>query len=377
MPRTGRGQMGALAQSWIASLDRNTRLRLRRTALASLDYLLTGVILLGFAWIGTIPFRVPVILLTAGFIVNSVFLTAIASGFSRRWRDPAMTATQVMAACATNVAGLLLAPQLAHLFIVLLFMPLSYASLHFSTRMYLATWYYLSITLGLAIAAVGDLVDVAPLKSLPEQLLFWLVAVVALGRFLSISAAVSRLRADLKSKNEELQSASDKLTVLASRDELTGLWNRREFMRLLQDEARRAARSQTSFCVAIIDIDHFKEVNDKYGHLVGDAVLHEFGQMLEFSRRATDSLGRYGGEEFTLLLQGARLSTATVALERTRNLIAQHDWSEIAPGLELTISAGIGAWHPGDTLTAVINRADAALYEAKHAGRNCVRTVAR
>ncbi|MDO8298588.1 GGDEF domain-containing protein [Lacisediminimonas sp.] len=368
--------MGALPENWLASKDRNTRLRLRRTGLAALDYVVMCVILIGFAALGTISYRVPLILLGATLLINALFLSLIASGWSRRWPDPSLTAVQVFAACAVNLAGMMMAPQLAHVFIVVLFMPLSYASLHFTQRMYLAIWLYLSVAVGVAIVATGAFRNVAD-HNWAGQLLFWAVVVFTIGRFLSINAVVSRLRLDLKKKNEELQSATGKLTELASRDELTGLWNRREFMRLLQDEARRAARSQTSFCVAIIDIDHFKEVNDKYGHLVGDAVLHELGQLLEFSRRATDSLGRYGGEEFTLLLQGARASTATVALERTRNLVAQHDWSGIAPDLHLTISAGIGAWHPGDTLTVVMNRADSALYEAKNAGRNCVRTVAR
>ncbi len=357
-------------------MDHNTRLRLRRTGLAATDYLVTGSILLAFAALGTIPYTVPLFLLAVAGIINATFLTLIASGFSRRWADPSMTAMQVFAACAMNLAGVVMAPQIAHVFIVILFMPLAYGSLHFAQRAYLVTWLYLSVALGFVITASGAFRGIAD-QGPAAQLLFWIVVVVALGRFLAINATVARLRENLKKKNDELLSATGKLTELASRDELTGLWNRREFMRLLQDEARRAARSQTSFCVAIIDIDHFKDVNDQHGHLVGDAVLHELAQLLEFSRRATDSLGRYGGEEFTLLLQGAKPSTATVALERTRNLVAQHDWSSIAPGLQLTISAGVGAWHPGDTLTVVMNRADSALYEAKHAGRNCVRTIAR
>ena len=368
--------MAAIPQSWLASLDRETRLRLRRSGLAAIDYSIAGAILTAFAAVGSISWHVPVTLLLAALIVNAGFLAAIGTGLSRRWHDPSLTGLQVLAACAINLSGLMLAPQLAFVFIVLLFVPLSYGSLHFDQRSYRASWLYLSIALGVVIIASGKSLALSPTGP-AEQFLFWLAIIVTLGRFLSINADVSRLRQNLKQKHDALQAASSKLTELASRDELTGLWNRREFMRLLQDEARRAARHQTSFCVAIIDIDHFKNVNDKYGHLTGDAVLHELGQLLEFSRRATDTLGRYGGEEFTLLLQGARLSTATVALERTRNLVAQHDWGTIAPDLQLTISAGISAWHPGDTLTAVMNRADAALYQAKSDGRNCVRTAGR
>ncbi|MDB5798827.1 MAG: putative diguanylate cyclase [Paucimonas sp.] len=356
--------------------DRNTRVRLRGTALASLDYFITAIILCGFALAGSLSTRLLPVMLAVMVGVNLFFLLAIATGFSRRFADPAMTVAQVATACALNFTGLVLAPQLAHLFMIMLIVPLAYSSLHFNQRMYLAHWAFLSLALGVIIPLVGPSLDIA-IKTMPEQILSWLAYVVALGRFLSINAQVSRLRNNLAQKNGELKSMTAKLSDLASRDELTGLWNRREFMRLLQEEARRAARSKASFCVAIIDIDHFKEVNDRHGHLVGDAVLKELGQLLEFSRRATDSVARYGGEEFTLLLQGAKLSTATVALERTRHLVEQHDWTQAAPELQLTVSAGIGAWHPGDTLNAVINRADAALYEAKNAGRNCVRVVAR
>jgi diguanylate cyclase (GGDEF)-like protein len=96
--------------------------------------------------------------------------------------------------------------------------------------------------------------------------------------------------------------------------------------------------------------------------------------LLEETRRATDTLARYGGEEFILLLPGAGLDTAMLALERTRKHIERHDWSRIAPDLKVSISAGIAAWKPGETLAQVIDRADAALYEAKHAGRNRVRS---
>lgn len=368
--------MAALTLNWLASLDRKTRSRFRRTALSAVDYGVVALILFGFAGVGAIPLRVPVTLSIASAIVLGIFLLALGSGWSQRLRDPSMTAAQVSAACATNLAGMLMAPQLTHLFIVMLFMPLAYGSLHFSQRTYLRSWAYLALALAAMALYTGPL-PAPPMSSVTERVLNWLVVVFAFGRFLGITAEVSGLRQHLKDRNAELQTATEKLGDLASRDELTGLWNRREFMRLLQEEARRAARNQTPFCVAIIDIDNFKHVNDRWGHLVGDAVLHEMGQLLEFSRRATDSLARYGGEEFTLLLQGARLSTATVALERTRNLVAQHDWTKLAPDLQLTVSAGISAWHPGDTLQAVMNRADTALYEAKHAGRNCVRTNAR
>jgi diguanylate cyclase (GGDEF)-like protein len=232
----------------------------------------------------------------------------------------------------------------------------------------------LSCAAGAAILTVGISESIATATPI-DRILFWAVTAFALGRFMAINAQVSRLRIRLQRKNNELQLAAARLSDLASRDELTGLWNRREFMRLLLEESRRAVRSQSNFCVAVLDIDHFKKVNDAHGHLIGDAVLHEFAQLLESLRRATDSVARYGGEEFTLLLVDAKITTATVALERIRSQVMQHDWEAIAPGLRLTLSAGIAAWRPGETLSQVMNRADGALYEAKNSGRNCVRVA--
>jgi diguanylate cyclase (GGDEF)-like protein len=139
---------------------------------------------------------------------------------------------------------------------------------------------------------------------------------------------------------------------------------------LMSLERRRAERQGTGFSVAIVDADHFKLVNDRFGHQVGDAVLQELAKVLEKTRRTTDNLARYGGEEFTLLLLDPSAEKSAVALERIRNSVEQHDWERIAPGLHVTISGGVAAWRPGEEIDDVINRADEALYAAKNEGRN-------
>ncbi|MGV3743503.1 MAG: GGDEF domain-containing protein [Burkholderiaceae bacterium] len=354
------------------SLRAAMRLRLRTAGVLAADYAFNLLMLCGFAVAGLLSYHTLLILFGIAASFNAIFLSLILSGKTRRFRDSSATSLQLLAACGFNLLGLVLAPQIAYFFMINLFVPLSYGSMHFTQRMFIAAWLMLACAIGAALNMPGAQEGFAAAAE-SNRILFWAVTVFALGRFLAINAEVSRLRARLLRKNNDLALAAARLTDLASRDELTGLWNRREFMRLLLEESRRAVRSQSSFCVAVIDIDHFKKVNDTYGHLIGDAVLHELAQLLESMRRATDSVARYGGEEFTLLLVNAKITTATVALERIRVQVMQHDWDVIAPGLQLTVSAGIAAWHPGETLTQVLNRADAALYKAKHAGRNCVR----
>jgi diguanylate cyclase len=348
------------------------RWRMRTGGILAIDYGFNIVMLCGFAAAGIISYLIPLVLFGIGVLFTSFFLGLILSGKTRRFPDPSLTALQLLAACGFNLLGLLLAPQIAYFFMINLFVPLSYGSARFTQRTFVGVWILLACATGAALLLISEYEDVA-LAAPMDRILFWAISVFALGRFLAINAEVSRLRIRLQRKNNELANAAARLSDLASRDELTGLWNRREFMRLVLEESRRAVRSHSSFCIAVIDIDRFKNVNDSYGHLIGDAVLHELAQLLESMRRATDSVARYGGEEFTLLLVNAKLATATVALERIRLQIMQHDWETIAPGLRLTISAGLAAWRPGETLTQVLNRADGALYEAKNAGRNCVR----
>lgn len=358
--------------AWVKSFRAAVRLRLQITLTLATDYAISILVLMCFAAAGDISYAVPLKLLAVAAALTLGFVLLIFSGATKRLKDPSLTAWQLIGACSIYLFGLLASPQIAYFFVINLFVPLSYGSLHFSQRMFALAWLGLSCVLGLAMMSISFYDGVALARPV-DRLLFWLAVIIALGRFLAINAEVSRLRMNLQNKNSELTRATTKMNALASRDELTGLWNRREFMRLLQEESRRAVRNQSSFCVALIDIDHLKRVNDEYGHLTGDTVLHELAQFLEGMRRATDSLGRYGGEKFSLLLINARLSTGTVALERIRAQVNQQEWENIVPGLRVTISAGVAAWKPGETLTQVLNRADEALHDAKQAGRNCVR----
>jgi diguanylate cyclase len=347
---------------------------LRTTWFVAIDYAINVLILFGFAIVGTIPYRVPIRVAAVAVVFNALFIAGIFSGITRRFRDPSVTALQVFAACGINLLALLLAPQIAYMAVVNLFVLLSYGSLRFSLRAFFLAWLVLSAVLAVELRIVGPHVDIAAATGV-EQLFFWLVVTAALGRFLAVNAEVSRLRAGLHERNKELATMAAKLADLASRDDLTGLWNRREFMRLLQEERKRAERHSERFCVALIDVDHFKQVNDRFGHLTGDAVLQELAQVFDHTRRMTDTLARYGGEEFILLLFDVDADAAQHALERMRAGVEVNDWQRIATGLHVTISIGVAAWQPDEDVGQTINRADAALYHAKAAGRNCVRVA--
>jgi diguanylate cyclase (GGDEF)-like protein len=145
-------------------------------------------------------------------------------------------------------------------------------------------------------------------------------------------------------------------------------------MRLLEEERERMQRTGQPFAVALLDIDNFKRVNDECGHIVGDEVLRVFTQRVAREMRSTDRLGRYGGEEFLLLLTGPQQDNGiALAADRVRRGVAEAPWREIDAKLEVTVSAGVSMARANETATQLLARADTALYLAKRDGRNCVR----
>ncbi len=163
------------------------------------------------------------------------------------------------------------------------------------------------------------------------------------------------------------------LRRLARRDALTGLLNRRAMDDLLADEAHRAHRLGSSFSVLMIDVDHFKAINDRDGHAAGDRALQHLASLLSGQMRDIDRVGRYGGEEFVALLPGTALDEAAALAERLRERVDTVPLSWEDNLLRLSVSIGVAQWRgEGDSEQALLARADAALYRAKARGRNLV-----
>jgi diguanylate cyclase (GGDEF)-like protein/hemerythrin-like metal-binding protein len=169
--------------------------------------------------------------------------------------------------------------------------------------------------------------------------------------------------------NAELESALRSLQELASTDGLTKAWNRRRFEEALEGETHRAIRFGHPLSLAVVDIDHFKSVNDQFGHPVGDRVLAEFVDCLREGMRKSDSVTRWGGEEFIILMPNTPLQAARRSAERLRERVEQHQFRGIGA---LTASIGVAQFAPAETTAAWLRRADDALYRAKKRGRNLV-----
>jgi two-component system cell cycle response regulator len=172
----------------------------------------------------------------------------------------------------------------------------------------------------------------------------------------------------------ELVAAKDELREQATKDFLTRIWNRSSILDILQRELIRGGREERSVGVVLADLDHFKLVNDTYGHFAGDAVLREFARRMQTSIRPYDAIGRYGGEEFLIILPGCDEQCTSRQAERMRSVLDAEPMIVNERHLSITCSFGATTWHPGEPISpdGLIRVADDMLYAAKHQGRNRV-----
>lgn len=179
-----------------------------------------------------------------------------------------------------------------------------------------------------------------------------------------------QLTADWLQK-EQLSQELERTRALSLTDELTGLPNRRAFMQRMEEEIGRVQRYHFPTSLALIDLDHFKDINDQYGHAVGDQVLQMYAKHVLSAFRRHDHIARFGGEEFVVLLPNTNTEGARKALLKIRMEVSSHCFQSDSQSFPLpTFSAGIAVYHPDESITDFIERADQALYRAKKAGRD-------
>jgi diguanylate cyclase (GGDEF)-like protein len=186
-----------------------------------------------------------------------------------------------------------------------------------------------------------------------------------------LELAVQRRTEDLEREKAELLRAREQMRHFAEHDDLTGLWNHRIIMERLRIEVQRSRREKIPLSVILVDLDHFKQINDTLGHPAGDLALKEMGTILLRSVRSYDWVGRYGGEEFLLILPGSSFSSARLRAEQLRMAVQSARIADGERPIQMTASFGVASGFPTD-YEALIKAADSALYQAKNSGRNCV-----
>jgi diguanylate cyclase (GGDEF)-like protein len=208
--------------------------------------------------------------------------------------------------------------------------------------------------------------------NLETEIFHWIVLAVVLPWFSLVGGYISSLRKRIESANGELVRALQTIEQLAVQDELTGVSNRRHLLDVLNKEKVRVDRGQPTFCLGIIDLDHFKRVNDKYGHLQGDEVLRSLIQAVRREIREIDTIARYGGEEFVILLVNTSLDEACSVAERMRHIASELRYRGLPDGFGVTVSIGLTEYTRDESVDELLTRADSALYLAKQSGRDRV-----
>ncbi|RZL10701.1 MAG: GGDEF domain-containing protein [Rubrivivax sp.] len=189
---------------------------------------------------------------------------------------------------------------------------------------------------------------------------------------------ISGKRQRLVQQQGTLAEALARLETLATRDPMTGLFNQKHMAELMDQQAKRAQRGQAPLAVALLDLDHFRQINDRHGHDVGDSVLADVARCATDALRQTDVIGRWGGEEFVVLFVDSDHAQALLGLERLRERLAGQRLGTAAlqAGVSVRLSAGLADWRPGDNLQTTLQRLDDALRQAKLQGRDRVVTLA-
>lgn len=183
---------------------------------------------------------------------------------------------------------------------------------------------------------------------------------------------LKKMREELEEKNKSLSDAYERLEIIATTDPLTKLFNRREITKKLEEEQIRFERNNHPFSIIIADIDFFKKVNDNYGHAYGDFILKSVSHILKNTARKQDSVSRWGGEEFLLLLPETDAAGAASLAEKLRSKIANIAFDDGSFQITITLTFGINVYDRVQNMDSLISAADSALYEGKQKGRNCV-----
>jgi diguanylate cyclase (GGDEF)-like protein len=344
-------------------------LRLAQSGLAFAVLLLIQVLLLIEAHLGLIDGSAVAPYIAVSTLSSLGLYALVRTGWSERVSsEPSLSMPQMVVAQACTVWAYALAGpgRGALLPLMVLILAFGLFALKEETARGLAL-------LGILMLAVvtGGLALRDPVAAPPAtEAAHWLFTAVAMAAMSVLARRLGRMRQRLRERQSELSEALAQIKALATRDALTGLLNRRAMLEELQREARRAARHGHRLSLVLVDLDHFKRVNDSLGHRCGDRVLQTFASLAIEELRSTDRVGRWGGEEFLLMMPQTDPAEARAAVERIRQRLRRSRVDGAPESLVISFSAGLAWCHGEADVDAAIDRADLAMYAAKSAGRD-------
>jgi diguanylate cyclase len=291
----------------------------------------------------------------------------VRSGWSERLEDPSLASLQIGVCMLLGCGAYPLLGEYRSLVIPLMVLVLAFGLFPLQGKAGLK--FGATSLLGLLLASGVGLLVWPGTWSLRDELLHLLTAAIALLGMGVVADRVRRVRLRLVEQRTALKEALQRIELLARTDALTGLANRGGGEVMLGAALARHARSGSSLQLALLDIDHFKRLNDTHGHAAGDAVLRHFALHLRACLRGTDAIARWGGEEFLVLMDEVTTEQAQTALERALELLATQAAHHDGVQLDYRFSAGLTQVELVDSAEQALERADRALYAAKHAGR--------
>lgn len=345
------------------------RLRRQRMGMASLATAVAVVLTFIVAYFGFLPeaaawrFALLALLLIAGFHL------LLRSGLNLRLRDPSMTVPMMVAAGIAISMVVYEGNEARPAFLALFVMAFMFGMYWLELRRlaWMAAFYVACYT-----AVVALLLWQRPGETDLKGELFRLGSFAFFLAWFTVHGGyLGRLRAELRGARRQLALELDAVQTLAYRDALTGCYNRRHAMAQLERELRAAGRG-TPFTLGMLDLDHFKAVNDSYGHAAGDEVLKAFAHCVDGALRGTDLLARIGGEEFLVIFSATTAPSARAVAERLRERVAALRIPVLPEGRGITVSVGIAEHRAGNSIEQTLARTDGALYRAKAEGRNRV-----
>jgi diguanylate cyclase len=350
-------------------LKRRTGQRRQMLAVQGVSYALITSVLLVYCYAGTISIVIPSTYFLAGVGLVAIFVVLSEGQFNDRFEDHYLTIYQVGSHVALQLCFLLAAPKIGFAFLSVIFLIFGFGALRMTSRQAIITWTLTMIGLAPIFLLTSTPIGL-PVGTATERVAAMLSYVLTIGQCAFVGLYGSTMRKMLYDRSFELKAAYKRIEELAELDELTGASNRRCIMRMLEEEIARSVRNGSPCSIALIDLDWFKRINDTYGHPTGDEVLRTFSITMFANIRSVDRFGRYGGEEFLLVLPDMDTERAVRALDRLRAIIADLDWSAFAPGMKATMSAGVATLNSNETSDTLLARTDSALYAAKGQGRN-------
>ncbi|MGZ5830025.1 MAG: GGDEF domain-containing protein [Xanthobacteraceae bacterium] len=350
-------------------LKRRVGQRRQMLAVQAVSCSLITLVLLVYWYAGTISIVIPSAYFLSGIGLIGIFVVLSETHINDRFEDHYLTLFQIGSHVALQLGFLLSAPQIGYAFLNFVFLIFGFGALRMTSRQASIAWTLTMMSLAPIFLLTGTPIGM-PFANQIGRFAAMLCYVLTIGQCAFVGLYGSSMRKMLYDRSFELRIANKRIEELAELDELTGSFNRRCIMRILGDGIDRAHRLNTPFSIALIDLDWFKRVNDAYGHPIGDEVLRTFAITVFANIRNIDRFGRYGGEEFLLVLPDTPNDAAARILDRLRAIVADLDWSAFSPGMRVTISAGVATLRPDESLDTFLARADSALYAAKARGRN-------